>query len=72
MLEEPKLVTLIDEEPEDIPPPPSHLGRKIVLQVVTVACLKVATGLAIKALVKSIRDFEVLYPESFDRINWRS
>lgn len=71
MLEEPELVELIDEEPEDIPLPPANLGKKIVVQVVVVACLKVATGLAIRALVKSIRDFEVLYPENFDRVNWR-
>lgn len=71
MLEEPELVELIDEEPDDIPPPPLHLGRRIVIQAVTVACLKVATGLAIRALVKSIRDFEVLYPENLDRVKWK-
>lgn len=72
MLEEPELVELInEEEPDDIPPPPSYLGKKIVVQIVVVACLKVATGLAIRALFKSVRDFEVLYPERLDRINWK-
>lgn len=73
MLEEPELVELLDEEPEEqLPPPPAYLGKKIVVQLTVVLCLKVATGLAIRGLVKSIREFEVLYPENLDRIKWRA
>lgn len=70
-MEEPDLVTLIPEEEEPPPPPANILGRKIAMQIVAVICLKVATGIAIKSLAKSIRDFDILYPEHFDKINWK-
>jgi hypothetical protein len=71
-MEDPELITLIpEEEEEQLPPPPPELGRKLVIQLVTVVVLKVATGIAIKNLVKTIREFDVLYPEHLDRINWK-
>ena len=71
-MEEPKLVTLIPEEEEEPPPPPPEvMVRKIVIQITAVICLKVATGLAIRALARSIKDFDILYPEHLDRINWK-
>jgi hypothetical protein len=71
-MEDPELVTLIpEEEPDPPPPPPRNLGRKLVIQFVTVAILKVATGIAIKNLAKTIREFDILYPEHLDRINWK-
>lgn len=71
-MEEPELVTLIPEEEEEAPPPPpSDLGRKLVIQIVTVICLKVATGIAVRNMAKTIREFDVLYPEHLDRIRWK-
>lgn len=70
-MEDPELVTLIPEEEEDVPPPPADLSRKLVIQIVTVICLKVATGLAIKSLTKTIKDFDVMYPEHLAHIRWK-
>lgn len=71
-MEDPELVTLLPEdEPEAPPPPPPELGRKLVIQIVTVVVLKVATGIAIKNLSKTIREFDALYPEHLSRINWK-
>lgn len=71
-MEKPKLVTLIpEEEPEEVPPQPPELGRKLAIQIVAVICLKVATGLAIRSLTKTIREFDVLYPEHLDKIKWK-
>jgi hypothetical protein len=72
VLEEPELVELLPEEEEEPPPtPPTDLGRRLAIQIVTVVVLKVATGLAIKSLTKTIREFDVLYPEHFERIRWK-
>lgn len=71
-MEDPELITLIpEEEPEAPPLPPKDLGRKLVVQMVTVLVLKVATGLAIKGLIKTIREFDVLYPEHLTNIQWK-
>lgn len=73
-MEDPELVTLIpeDEEEPDYPAPPApDLARRLAIQLVVVVCLKVATGFAIKALVKTVRDFDVLYPEHLDRVQWK-
>ena len=72
MLEEPELVTLIPEEEEE-PPPPSagKLHAKIVVNLVVIAGLKIATGFAIRRLVKNVRSIDLLYPEHLDRINWK-
>lgn len=71
-MEEPELVTLLPEEEEPPPAPPANvLARRIAIQAVTIVCLKVATGIAIRALVKSIKDFDILYPEHLERINWK-
>ena len=71
-MEEPELVTLLpEEEPDPPPPPPQDLGRKLVVQLVTVIVLKVATGIAIKGLFKTVRDFDIYYPEHLDRIKWK-
>jgi hypothetical protein len=71
-MEDPELITLLPEEEEDPPPPPpSDLGRKLAIQIVTVLLLKVATGIAIKSLTKTIREFDVLYPEHFENIRWK-
>jgi hypothetical protein len=71
-MEDPELVTLISEdEPEPPPPSPPELGRKLVIQLITVVILKVATGIAIKNLAKTIRDFDVIYPEHLDKIKWK-
>lgn len=72
MLEEPELVTLIPEEEEETsPPPPKQLGTKIVVNLVVIAGLKIALGFAVRNLAKNIRQFDILYPEHLDRINWR-
>lgn len=72
MLEDPELVTLIpEEESEEEPPSPEHLGRKIAINILVIATLKVATGLAVKALAKNIRQFDILYPEHLSRIRWK-
>lgn len=72
MLEDPELVTLIPEE-EEKPPPPSvgKLHAKIVVNLVVIAGLKIATGFAVRRLVKSVRTIDLLYPEHLDRINWK-
>jgi hypothetical protein len=71
-VEDPELVTLLPEEEEEPPPPPPQdLGRKLVIQIVAVVVLKVATGIAIKSLAKTIREFDVLYPEHLSHINWK-
>jgi Holliday junction resolvasome RuvABC DNA-binding subunit len=71
MLEEPELITLIpEEEPEELPTVPK-LGKRLAVQIVTVICLKVATGIAIKNMAKTIREMDLLYPEHLDRIRWR-
>lgn len=71
-MEEPELVTLIpEEEPEELPPPRSEMTKRLVINIVTVICLKVATGIAIKNLSKTIREFDVLYPEHLERIRWK-
>lgn len=71
-VEPPKLVTLIPEEDEEeTPPPPRELGRKLILQIITIVCLKVATGIAIRNLSKTIREIDVLYPEHLNRIRWK-
>jgi hypothetical protein len=71
-MDDPELVTLLDEdEPEPPPPPPPELGRKLIIQLVTVVILKVATGIAIRGLVKTVREFDVLYPEHLDKVNWK-
>lgn len=71
MLEEPELVTLIPEEEEETPPPPRQLGTKIIVNLVVIAGLKVALGFAVRNLAKNIKQFDILYPEHLDRINWR-
>lgn len=71
MLEEPELVTLIPEEEEEAPPPPRQLGTKIIVNLVVIAGLKVALGFAVRNLAKNIKQFDILYPEHLDRINWR-
>lgn len=71
-MDDPELVTLLPEaEEKPPPPPPQDLGRKLVIQIVAVVVLKVATGIAIKSLAKTIREFDVLYPEHLDRVNWK-
>jgi hypothetical protein len=71
-MEDPTLVTLVpEEEPEQPPPPAEDLGRKLVVQIVALVCLKVATGIVIRSLSRTIRDFDVLYPEHLNRIRWR-
>jgi len=71
-MDEPELVTLLPEEEEEPPkPPPSDLGRRLLIQAVTVICLKVATGIAIRNLSKTIKEFDILYPEHFERIRWK-
>lgn len=70
-MEDPELVTLIpDEEKEEEKPPPSHLIRKMAMQFTLVLCLKVATGFAVRSLSKTIKEFDILYPESLSRIDW--
>lgn len=72
MLEEPELVTLIPEEEEEEPPPSvSKLHTKIVVNLVVIAGLKIATGFAVRSLVRNIRSIDLLYPEHLDRINWK-
>ena len=72
MLEEPELVTLIPEEEEESPqPPPKQLGAKIVVNLVVIAGLKVALGFAVRSLAKNIRQFDILYPEHLDRVDWK-
>jgi hypothetical protein len=70
-MDDPELVTLIPEEEPEEKPPVEELGRKLVIQIVAVVCLKVATGLAIRSLVKTIREIDVLYPESLNKVNWK-
>lgn len=70
-MDDPELVTLIpEEEPEQLPPP-NHLGRKMIIQLITVVALKVATGFAIRNLTNTIRDFDILYPEHLSKIQWK-
>jgi hypothetical protein len=72
VIEEPELVTLIPEEEEDEPPPSvTKLHTKIVVNLVLIAGLKIATGFAIRRLVKDVRKIDLLYPEHLDRINWK-
>jgi hypothetical protein len=72
MLEDPELVTLLDEEDEeDRPPSVGKLHAKIVMNIFLIAGLKVATGFAVRRLVKNIRSIDLLYPEHLDRINWK-
>lgn len=71
LLEEPELITLIPEEEPEEPPPPPKLGAKIVVNLIVIAGLKVATGFAVRSLVKNIRQFDILYPEHLDRIRWK-
>jgi len=71
-VQDPELVTLLPEEEEETPkPPPSDLGRRLVIQTVTLICLKVATGIVIRNMAKTIREFDILYPEHFERVNWK-
>jgi hypothetical protein len=73
IVEDPELVTLVpEEEPEELPPSSHELGRRLAVQVVAVIFLKVATGIAIKNLTRTIRQIDVLYPETLDRINWKA
>jgi hypothetical protein len=70
MLEEPELIELIpEEEPEEVPSN-VKLRKRLVLQIVTVIVLKVATGIAIRNFSKTVREIDILYPESFERIRW--
>ena len=69
-MEDPKLVTLIPEEETEEPPPPSRMTKQLIGQIVVVVCLKVATGLAIRNLTRTIREMDVLYPESLSKVNW--
>lgn len=72
MIEEPELVTLLPEEDEEEPPPSvTKLHTKIVINLLVIAGLKVATGFAVRRLVKNIRSVDLLYPEHLDRINWK-
>ena len=71
-MEDPELVTLLPEEEEEPPPPtPDVLGKRLVVQIITVICLKVATGIAIRNLSKTVRDFDIHYPEHLSRIRWK-
>lgn len=71
-MQDPELVTLLPEEEEETPnPPPSDLGRRLVIQTVTLICLKVATGIVIRSMVKTMKEFDILYPEHFERVNWK-
>ena len=76
-MEDPELITLIsDEEIEKQPqldpsPTAAELSKRLLGQIVLIACLKVATGFAVRGLAKTIRDFDVLYPEHLSRIQWK-
>lgn len=70
-MEDPELVELIPEEEEPSVSPPADLGRKLIIQLVTVICLKVATGIAVKSLAKTIKEFDILYPEHLEKIRWK-
>jgi hypothetical protein len=71
-MDDPELVELLPEEEEPPPPPPQHiLARRIAYQLITVICLKVATGIVIRNLAKNIREFDILYPESLKDVDWK-
>lgn len=70
----PKLVTLLPEEEEDAPQPPktpTYIGAKLVMQIASVVVLKVATGIAIRNLTRTIREMDILYPEHLSKVNWK-
>lgn len=70
-MEEPELVTLIPEEEPEETPPASKLGKRLVIQIVVVVCLKVATGIVLKNMTKTVQEMDLLYPESVSRIRWK-
>jgi hypothetical protein len=70
-MEEPELVTLIPEEDSEGASQSPEIGRKLLTQIVVVVVLKVATGIAIRKLADTIREFDVLYPEHLNRVRWR-
>lgn len=70
MLEDPELVELIPEEEQDEVSSNSKLRKRLVLQIITVITLKVATGIAVRNFAKTVKELDILYPESFEKIRW--
>lgn len=72
MMKPPRLVTLLPEE-EDEPPKKTRAvtGRKLMVQIASVIVLKVATGIAIRNLMNTVREIDILYPEHLDKIKWK-